>query len=100
MTSLWFSRRALADLERFSEFLLEQEPANATSTMEGILNGVEILRRHPHVGRPVGHGLRELVISRGRSGYVALYAFDAVRDEITVHKLRHQLEAGDPDDGP
>jgi hypothetical protein len=34
---------------------------------------VDILKRHPEIDRPVEDGLRELVISRGRTGYVALY---------------------------
>jgi len=94
MTTLSFSRMALTDLERFSQFLIERDPDNAETSVEGIINAVEVLRRHPYIGRPIEGGLRELVISRGRSGYVALYAFDPLRDEILVHKLRHQLEAG------
>lgn len=97
MTTLWFSRRALADVERFSDFLVEHDPTSAGSTLEIIANAVEVLRRHPYIGRQVQNGLRELVISRGRTGYVALYEFNSARDEITVHKLRHQLEAGYPD---
>jgi len=82
MISLWFSERALLDIDRFSDFL------------EVIVNAVEVLRRHPFIGRPIENGLRELVVSRGDSGYVALYEFNTARNEITVHKLRHQLEAG------
>lgn len=94
MTTLWFSRRALSDIERFVEFSMEHEPSSAQSTVEGIFNAVEVLRRHPHIGRQVERGLRELVISRGRTGYIALYEFNLVHDEIIIHKLRHQLEAG------
>jgi plasmid stabilization system protein ParE len=63
----------------------------ALSLIEGALRA---LRDHPFIGRSVGHGLRELVISRGRTGYVALYAFDEARDEVVVHAVRHQREAG------
>lgn len=96
MTTLWFSRRALADIDRFSDFLMERDPTSAGETLELIFNAVEVLRRHPYIGRPLEHGLRELIISRGRSGYVALYEFDAARNEITVHTLRHQLEPDYP----
>jgi plasmid stabilization system protein ParE len=94
MISLWFSERALRDVDRFSDLLMESDPQRAEATLEVIVNAVEVLRRHPFIGRPIENGLRELVISRGDSGYVALYEFNTARNEITVHKLRHQLEAG------
>jgi hypothetical protein len=36
--------------------------------------------------------MRELVISRGRSGYLALYVHDATADVVFVLALRHQRE--------
>ena len=36
----------------------------------------------------------ELVISRGKTGYVALYRYDEARDIVFVLALRHQREAG------
>lgn len=94
MTTLWFSRRARADLDRFFRFLEDADVAEAEVALELIEDALSSLRRHPYLGRPVTRGLRELLISRGRSGYVALYSFDAARDEVTVHALRHQKEAG------
>jgi plasmid stabilization system protein ParE len=38
--------------------------------------------------------LRELVISRGRTGYVALYSFEEDRDAVLILAIRHQREAG------
>jgi plasmid stabilization system protein ParE len=38
--------------------------------------------------------LRELVISYGRTGYVALYRFVIGRDEVRILALRHQRELG------
>lgn len=73
---------------------MERDPDAAGRTLELVYNAIEILRRHPYIGRKVQNGLRELVISRGRTGYVALYEFDPTRDRIVVLKLRHQLEAG------
>jgi plasmid stabilization system protein ParE len=51
---------------------------------------------HPAVGRPVGANLRELVISRGRTGYLALYAYDDLADTVAVLAVRHQRESGYP----
>ncbi len=94
MTTLWFSRRALADVERLAAFLRTRNPQEATETVELITGAVQVLRTHPLIGRRVRAGLRELVISRGRSGYLALYVFDPRADEVTIHAVRHQREAG------
>lgn len=63
---------------------------------DGILSALRMLESHPLVGRPVRDGLRELVISRSRRGFVALYRFDEQRDLVRVLTLRHQREAGYP----
>lgn len=94
MAKLSYSERALADLERLTDFLLEIEPAAAVETVELIEEVVNLLIRHPLVGRPVEYGLRELVISRGRSGYVALYSLEEDQDAVLVLAIRHQREAG------
>jgi plasmid stabilization system protein ParE len=46
------------------------------------------------MGRPAEADLRELVISRGKSGYIALYRYDGERDRVLVLAVRHQREAG------
>lgn len=38
--------------------------------------------------------MRELVISHGRTGYVALYDWLEAIDTVVVLALRHQREAG------
>jgi plasmid stabilization system protein ParE len=52
------------------------------------------LARHPFIGRQVEDGLRELVISQGKTGYVALYSVEAEYDAVLVLAIRHQREAG------
>ena len=59
-----------------------------------IASAIEILEKHPLVGRKVEHGLRELVISRGESGYVALYDYHSDADHVVILAIRHQREAG------
>jgi plasmid stabilization system protein ParE len=46
------------------------------------------------IGRPVEGSLRELVISQGAAGYVALYRFLATEDRVNILTIRHQREAG------
>jgi plasmid stabilization system protein ParE len=88
-----FAPGALEDLERIQAFLGEHQPEQGADALEVILDAVSILERHPAIGRPVDGTLRELVISFGATGYVALYR---VRPSGTVEvlALRHQKEAG------
>lgn len=53
-----------------------------------------MLRLHPNIGRRCGNRVRELVISRGKTGYVALYRYDEIRDVARVLAIRHQREIG------
>ena len=94
MAKLIYSGRAFADLERLTDFLIETDPSAAAETVGLIEEAGELLRRHPHIGRPVEYGLRELIISRGRTGYVALYGFEEDRDAVLILAIRHQREAG------
>ena len=94
MTELVYTEQALLDLERLSDFLLETDPPAAQDTAVLIFDALEILVRHPEMGRKVHFGQRELVISRGRTGYLALYRFLPHVDRILVLALRHQRESG------
>jgi plasmid stabilization system protein ParE len=92
LTRLQIAPAAFRAIERLTEFLLEADPHGAIETGEILISGLSILRNHPLVGRKVEHGLRELMISRGRSGYVALYRYDAPSDTALVLAVRHQRE--------
>lgn len=94
MTELVYTERALVDLERLTDFLEEADPHAAQNTAILIFDALEILVRHPEIGRKVHFGQRELVISRGRTGYLALYRFLPHIDRILVLALRHQRESG------
>ena len=94
MAELVYAPQALADLERLSDFLLETDPQAAHDTAILIFEALEILVQHPEMGRKVHLGQRELVISRGRTGYLALYRFLPHIDRILVLALRHQRESG------
>jgi plasmid stabilization system protein ParE len=89
-----FTERALADLDRIFDFVARQDPRAPGQAGANIIDATAILTRHPLIGRPVERGLRELVISQGRTGYVALYRFIASSDRVDVLAIRHQREAG------
>jgi plasmid stabilization system protein ParE len=91
-----YAARALADLERLTEFLLETEPVAAAETASLITTAVEMLANHPLIGHAYSAEIRELVISRGHTGYVALYRFIPSRDVVAILSIRHQRECGYP----
>lgn len=94
MAKISYSGQALADLERISDFLSESDFGAQLEALELIDEAVRVLFRHPLIGRQVESGLRELVISQGRTGYVALYTCEAEHDAILVLAIRYQREAG------
>ena len=90
-----FAGEALADLERIFEFNFARDPATALDHIAKVRSAVLVLEAHPEIGRRVpGSTLRELVISYGKSGYVALYEYSAGEGLVRVAALRHQREAG------
>ena len=91
-----FAEEALADLERIFEFTFERDPATALEHIGKIRSAVTVLDEHPEIGRTAGRGsvLRELVISHGKSGYVALYEYSPAESLVRVVGVRHQREAG------
>lgn len=87
---IFYTRRSLQALERIGEFL--DDPVTVEHVLELIMGAIEMLRWHPHVGRLVRGGFRELVISYGKTGYVALYR--VVGREVQILTVRHQREVG------
>lgn len=83
---------ALEDLERLAEFLRSSDPVAATGTVSLIFDGLRVLASHPLIGRPLDMNRRELVIFRGRTGYLAQYQYDLASDEVIVAAIRHQRE--------
>lgn len=94
MAEIAYSDRALQDLDRLTDFLLEADPASAPPTAALIVEAIEVLANHPLIGKPAEEGMRELLISRGRSGYVALYSYEEAEDAVLILSVRHQREAG------
>lgn len=94
MARLSYSKRAFSDFERLTDFLLEIDPAAAAETVSLISEAVSILEHHPLIGRAINTELRELIVSRGRTGYVVLYSFYPEQEAVLILAIRHQREAG------
>jgi len=94
MASVKLSARVTADLERIFEYLARSDPEAGMRAVGQIRRAIEMLGEHPLMGRKVAQGRRELVISRGRFGYVALYQWYERYDSVLVLAIKHQSEAG------
>ena len=92
MATLRFTPAGLHDLERLVDFLRDNDPVAAAETIPLILNGLKVLATHPLIGRPIDAKRRELLVFRGRSGYVAQYTFLPEADEVVFLSIRHQRE--------
>jgi plasmid stabilization system protein ParE len=80
-----YSARALEHIERALQ---------ALRAVAAIQSAVDTLAAHPLIGRRVEGELRELVISYGQTGYLALYRLVIARDEVRILAIRHQRELG------
>ena len=85
---------ALDDLERILSHLVESGVGDAGKRVADIASAIDVLARHPLIGRPAPPALREVVIGRGTRGYRALYRFEELDDIVVVLALRGQREAG------
>ncbi|HBI70768.1 MAG TPA: addiction module toxin RelE [Massilia sp.] len=94
MARISYAGRALSDLERISDFLSDHGVDVQLEALDLIDEAISILAKHPFIGRQAEHDMRELVISQGRTGYVALYSYEVDSDAVLILAVRHQREAG------
>lgn len=94
MAQIVHSASALADLQSTLETKLSESTEAAGAAAGALRSGIESLAAHPLIGRRIEGDLRELIISYGATGYIALYRFVVQRDEVRVLALRHQREIG------
>jgi plasmid stabilization system protein ParE len=89
-----YTKAAKEDLKRLFAFLVERDAQTAQRARKAIGASVDLLRQFPFTCRkavPENAFLREMVISFGAAGYVAL--FEIENDEtITILAIRHQRE--------
>lgn len=107
MATVKLSAAVLADLERLQDFaeqsgdpIVEITDSNNASIGLAVflLDAMAVLSHQPGIGRRAEQGRRELVISRGRSGYLAKYRVYPETDQVLILCIRHQREAGYRDD--
>ena len=82
------------DFDRIFEHFAEYNPDAAPERTTEIIEGLELLTRHPMIGRPLASELRELVLGTKNRGYLALYKYWAELEIVFVLAIRSQREAG------
>ena len=94
MARVEVTSRALRDLERLFEFIAIEDPSRARQQLISVRRAFELLADHPLLGRSAEKGRRELVLSRGRLGYIAKYRWLPAEQVVLILAVRHQREAG------
>ena len=74
----------------------DHDPTAAINAAAAIREAVATLSNHPLLGRQVTGELRELVISYGKTGYVALYRYVPAQNQVRILAIRHQRELDFP----
>ncbi|GBE07806.1 toxin RelE1 [bacterium BMS3Abin11] len=96
MPRVIFTLGAAKGLERCRLFLVEKNPRASKRAGQVIERVFTLLETSPDIGRPLNNlpELRELTITFGDTGYVALYRHEQVSDTVYILAFRHQKEAG------
>jgi plasmid stabilization system protein ParE len=92
MAQIVYSARSLVHIERAFQSLRDKNPAAALDAVIAIQSAVDNLAAHPLTGRRIEGEVRELVISYGQTGYIALYRFVVPQNEVRMLAIRHQRE--------
>lgn len=92
---LEWSDAALADLDRFVEFLNRERPSLAGIVAGEIVAKVQVLSEHPMLGRPIASRdeYRQIALQVVGATYVFQYRFDGKR--LVMLRVYHAREARD-----
>ncbi|MBL8911386.1 MAG: type II toxin-antitoxin system RelE/ParE family toxin [Archangium sp.] len=92
---LQFTEESEQDLAELHAFLASANPSAAAKALTKIRRAFGLLEDFPYACRkaldPPEPGLRELVISFGRRGYVALFRIEG--DMVSILSVRQQRES-------
>jgi len=89
-----FTKVAREDLKRLYGFLAERDIQAAKHALQAINKAIELLATFPFICRKANADspfLRELLITFGASGYVALFEIEE-NNSVTILAVRHQRE--------
>lgn len=90
---LEWSDEALADLDRFAQFLSREHPSLAPIVATEIIDRVQVLSQHPRLGRPIAgrEEYRQIALQVLGAAYVFQYRFDGAR--VVMLRVFHARES-------
>ena len=94
VATLELASQVAEDFERIFEHFSHYSPDKTLERLSEIIDGLELLTRHPLIGRAVAGGLHELVLGAKSVGYLALYQYSAELEIVFILAIRTQREAG------
>jgi toxin ParE1/3/4 len=94
MTQLEFAPEIIEDFDRIFDHFAAHSPSTATQRIGEIIQALDLLTRHPLIGRSLTGDMRELVLGTKNRGYLALYKYSADLEIVFVLAIRSQREAG------
>ena len=94
MAKIEFATEVADDLDRIVDHLTQHDASRIDERITGLIDAIEVLTHSPLMGRPVRHGLRELIIGRAAEGHVILYKHIPEIETAFVLAVRSQREAG------
>lgn len=91
MKLIW-SDAALADIDRFANFLRREHPSLAVVVGEEIVARAEVLSEHPEMGRalPRSRFYRQIVLQIHCAAYVFQYRYDG--KSLVMLRVFHERE--------
>ncbi|MCQ9326930.1 type II toxin-antitoxin system RelE/ParE family toxin [Neisseria dentiae] len=90
MPQVVLTEKAVGDLNRLYEFLVDKNPTAAVNAIRAIKAALNDLAVFPAQGRYFDDVYREWPVPFGSRGYLVLYRIE--HDTVIIVSVRHQLE--------
>ena len=92
MSQIVWTQAAIADLNRHYDFIKLNDSDAATRAVQAIASSAESLQENPRRGAIVDEvaGLRKLIVSFGKYGYIIHYAI--LENDVIILRVYHGRE--------
>jgi plasmid stabilization system protein ParE len=85
---LYYTPRAIADLEAIADYLQPRSPQGAASVRAAILDTLRNLVHFPHIGRrQTAETVRKIAVRKYK--YLIYYTLDEAAEEIVIITIQH-----------